>query len=224
LVMVSISRKTNRRRNKVPLKRPLSTAQMCLLGYVRKKAALTGGKRNLDGFGIFDPGRARSALPGKEEREKEENLSRQLPVPDDNMVSHHDVKMFTKTGTEDEGFVKISRKYASPKYVNYVAQKEPPDSFLVAVKVARHNIFQQMISVDFPNEFAGTKMICDICWILSQQISDNLADWIIPLFLERFMDAQQICPVFVLHNAHHLTGIFGIKQIQMIELCRAWEL
>ena len=110
------------------------------------------------------------------------------------------------------------------KYVTYAAQKEPPDSFLVAVKVARHNIFQQMISVDFPNEFAGAKMICDVCWILSQQIPDDLADWIIPLFLERFMDAQQICPVFVPHNAHHLTGIFGIKQIQMIELCRAWEL
>ena len=110
------------------------------------------------------------------------------------------------------------------KYVTYVAQKEPSDSFLVVIKVARYNIFQQMISVNFPNKFAGAKMICDVCWILSQQIPDNLADWIIPLFLERFMDAQQICPVFVLHNAHHLTGIFGIKQIQMIELHRAWEL
>ena len=67
-------------------------------------------------------------------------------------------------------------------------------------------------------------MIRDVCWVLSQQISDGLADWIVPLFLERFMDAQQICLVFILHNAHHLTNIFGIEQIQMIELRRAWEL
>ena len=70
---------------------------------------------------------------------------------------------------------------------------EPPDSFLVAAKVARHNIFQQMISVDLPNKLAGAKMICDVCWIPSQQISDNLADCIIPPFLERVIDAQQIC-------------------------------
>ena len=97
-------------------------------------------------------------------------------------------------------------------------------SFLASVKVGCHNVHQQIISINLPNKFAGAKMICDVCWILSQQISDDLADWIIPIFLERFMDAQQICPVFVLHNAHHLTGIFSIKQIQMIELCRAWEL
>ena len=110
------------------------------------------------------------------------------------------------------------------KCVIYVAQNQLLCSFFLVIKVASHNLFQQTISVNLPNAFAGTKMIRDVCWVLSQQISDDLADWIVPLFLERFMDAQQICPVFVLHNAHHLTGIFGIKQIQMIELCRAWEL
>ena len=75
------------------------------------------------------------------------------------------------------------------------------------VKICGHNISQQTISVDFPNEIAGAKMIGNVGWVLCQQITDNLADWIIPLFLERFMDAQQICPIFVLHNAHHLSGI-----------------
>ena len=110
------------------------------------------------------------------------------------------------------------------KCVIYVAQNQLLCSFFLVIKVAIHNIFQQTISVNLPNAFAGTKMIRDVCWVLSQQISDDLADWIVPLFLERFMDAQQICLVFILHNAHHLTNIFGIEQIQMIELRRAWEL
>lgn len=76
------------------------------------------------------------------------------------------------------------------KYVTYAAQKEPPDSFLVAVKVARHNIFQQMISVDFPNEFAGAKMICDVGWVLGQQVSDDLVDRIVPFLLQSLMDAH----------------------------------
>ena len=90
------------------------------------------------------------------------------------------------------------------KYVTYAAQKEPPDSFLVAVKVARHNIFQQMISVDFPNEIACAEMIGNISRILCQQITDNLANCIIPLFLERPLDTQYI---FIFHRVHHLSGI-----------------
>ena len=38
-------------------------------------------------------------------------------------------------------------------------------------------------------------------------IGHNLANSVIPLFLERPIDAQDIFPVFIFHRAHHLSGI-----------------
>ena len=87
--MVSISRKTNRHRNKVPLKRQLSTARMCLPGYVRKKPPLRAANGTcMVSESLVQAGPDQFCLVKREGERK--NLSRWFPVPDDNKVSHHD--------------------------------------------------------------------------------------------------------------------------------------
>lgn len=63
-------------------------------------------------------------------------------------------------------------------------------SFLASVKVGCHNVHQQIISINLPNKFAGAKMICDVGWVLGQQVSDDLADRIVPFLLQSLMDAH----------------------------------
>lgn len=115
---------------------------------------------------------------------------------------------------EDPGillFCSLNRSEAciAPLKLMLPRGRSPAGMLLGIVKVVGHNIRQQAIPFDLPNEPAGVEVIGDVGGVLCQQITDDLADCVVPLFLERPIDAQDIFSVFIFHRAHHLSGIPG---------------
>ena len=101
---------------------------------------------------------------------------------------------------EDPGiliFCSLNRSEAciAPLKLMLPRGRSPAGMLLGIVKVVGHNIRQQAIPVDLPNEPAGVEVIGDVGGVLCQQITDDLADCVVPLFLERPIDAQDIFSV-----------------------------
>ena len=94
-----------------------------------------------------------------------------------------------------------------------------PSELILVEQVTVYQILQKLVTIQFADHASGIIVICDISGILSQQITHNLIDGIIALFVQSIEHASQ-------NTSHVLLIIAGYCKLNYIPislLCKGFK-